>query len=166
MAIELSPGLEKRLNKLSMKHPLLNRLLSLFFMPFVFKSGLRINFDPDNYYAILPKRRINQNWYGTMGGGAILGNTELAAGSYLFLMTRGEYRMVCKSLDYRFLLPSTEAVMYKATCNLEELDEKVRQGGKFNIDMDIKVYRTAEGNKPGKRIGGGLITFHVWPIGS
>ncbi len=165
MAIELPPGLEKRLNKLSMKHPLLNKLLSMLFMPYVFKSGLKINFDPENYYAILPKKRINQNWYGTMGGGAILGNVELAAGSYLFMMTEGNYRMVCKALDYRFLLPSNDAVMYKATLDLDELKEKVDAGGKFNIDMDVKVFRTVKPRKAGKRIGGGIITFHVWPIG-
>jgi hypothetical protein len=165
MAIALPPGLEKRFNKWSMRHPLLNRLLSFFFMPYVFKNGLRINFDPADYYAILPKRRINQNWYGTMAGGAILGNTELAAGSYLFMLTGGEYRMVCKDLNYRFLLPSVDGVMYRASIDQDELQRCLAAGGKFNISMDIKVYRVQPGNQQGKRVGGGVITFHVWPVG-
>lgn len=148
-----------------MKHPFINRLLSFLFMPYIYKSGLKINFDPENYYAILPKRRINQNWYGTMGGGAILGNVELAAGSYLFMLTGGEYRMVCKDLDYRFLLPSIDGVMYRASLDLDELKQKVAAGGKFNISMDVKVFRVTNKTQQGKRVGGGVISFHVWPVG-
>jgi hypothetical protein len=167
MAIPLTPKLEKYFNRLSIKSRFFNRLLSFFFMPFVFKSGLKMNFVEDDYYAILPKRRMNVNWYGTMAGGAILGNSELAAGSYLFMLTKGEYRMICTHLNYRFLLPSIDAIMYKAYVDLEELAEKLKAGGKFNIDMTIKVFRTnKEKNKATRRIGSGTISFHMWPVGN
>lgn len=165
MAIPLTPKLEKFFNRLSIKSRFFNRLLSFFFMPFVHKSGLKMNFVEDDYYAILPKRRINVNWYGTMAGGAILGNSELAAGSYLFMLSKGEYRMICTSLNYRFLLPTIDAIMYKASVDLEELTEKLKSGGKFNIEMTIKVFRTKK-NKATRRIGSGTISFHMWPIGT
>ncbi|MFT4731804.1 MAG: hypothetical protein ACI89W_000818 [Gammaproteobacteria bacterium] len=165
MAIPLPPKLEKYFNRLSIKSRFFNRLLSFFYMPFVFKSGLKMNFVEDDYYAILPKRRLNLNWYGTMSGGAILGNSELAAGSYLFMLSKGNYRMICTRLNYRFLLPSIDAIMYKASVDLDELAENIKAGGKFNIEMTIKVFRTNK-NKAGRRIGAGTISFHMWPVGT
>lgn len=165
MPIPLTPKIEKYFNRLSIKSPFFNKVLSFFFMPFVFKSGLKMNFVEDDYYAILPKRRINQNWYGTIAGGAILGNSELAAGSYLFMLSKGEYRMICTRLNYRFLLPTIDAIMYKAQVDLEELSEKIKAGGKFNIDMTIKVFRTHK-NKATRRIGSGTVSFHMWPVGN
>lgn len=100
-----------------------------------------------------------------MAGGAILGNSELAAGSYLFMLSKGEYRMICTSLNYRFLLPSIDAIMYKAFVDLEELADKIKTGDKFNIEMTIKVFRTSK-NKATRRIGSGTISFHMWPVGT
>lgn len=100
-----------------------------------------------------------------MGGGAILGNVELAAGAYLFMMTEGRYRMVCKHQDYKFLLPSTGAIMFKATVDENELQQKMQQGGKFSIDLKVKTYRVVGHNEQGKRIGSGDVTFYVWPVG-
>ncbi|MGH1471660.1 MAG: hypothetical protein ACRBCS_10735 [Cellvibrionaceae bacterium] len=164
MIFELPPGLEKKLNRASMKKPWINRLLSFFFMPLVHKSGLKINFDPNNYFALLPKKRFNINWYGTVAGSAILGNSELAAGSYLFMLTKGNYRMICKQLEYKFLLPSTEDIIFKTTIDEDDLNQKVATGEKFNISMTIKAFR-AKNKLPGKRIGSGIISFHVWPLG-
>lgn len=166
MAVQLPPALEKRLNKLFIENRLVSQILSFFFMPYLLKSGLKVNFDPEDFFAILPKRQINQNWYNTMGGAAILANLELAAGAYLFMMTRGDYRLVCKGLDYRFILPSVGAVLYKAAVEPEVLQAKLESGKKFDIDLDVKVYRATSESKPGKRMGGGVITFHVWPIGT
>ena len=166
MTFLLTPKLEKYFNRLSMKSGFFNRLLSFFYMPFVFKSGLKINFVENDYYAILPKKRFNKNWYGTMAGGPILGNSELAAGSYLFMLSKGEYRMICTHLNYRFLLPSLDSVMYKAFVDLEELASKIKTGEKFNIDMTIKVFRLKNKDNAGRRIGSGSISFHVWPIGN
>jgi hypothetical protein len=165
MAIPLPPKLEKYFNRLSIKSRFFNKLLSFIFMPFVFKSGLKMNFVEDDYYAILPKKRFNVNWYGTMSGGAILGNSELAAGSYLFMLSKGGYRMICTHLGYRFLLPSIDTIMYKVSVDLDELAEKIKAGGKFNVDMTIKVFRNNK-NKAGRRIGSGTISFHMWPVGT
>jgi hypothetical protein len=164
MALALPPDWEVRLNKLSIKKPFLNRVLGLVFMPFIARSGLKVNYDPDNFYVYLPKKRFNSNWYGTMAGAAILGNSELAAGSYLFMLTRGEYRMVCTRLDYRFLLPSTDSVTFKVFLDEEELAEKVKQGGQFMMDMSLKLYRAPSKTTTGKRIGSGKISFKVWPV--
>ena len=165
MAVALPPELEIKLNKLSIKKPFINRLLALIFMPFIARSGLKVNYDPQDFRAYLPKKRFNSNWYGTQSGAAILGNSELAAGCYLFMLTRGEYRMVCTRLEYRFLLPSTEPVIYKVELDQAELDEKIKAGGKFMMDMTIKLYRATSKTTTGKRIGSGKISFKVWPVG-
>jgi len=68
-------------------------------------------------------------------------------------------------LNYRFLLPSIDAIMYKASVDLDELAEKIKTGGKFNIEMTIKVFRINK-NKAGRRIGAGTVTFHMWPVGT
>jgi len=165
MAVALPPELEIKLNKLSIKKPFLNRLLARIFMPFIARSGLKVNYDPDNFYAYLPKKRFNSNWYGTQSGAAILGNSELAAGCYLFMLTQGEYRMVCTRLDYRFLLPSVDPVVYKVELDHTDLEEKLAAGGKFMMDMTIKLYRAKSPTTTGKRIGSGKISFKVWPVG-
>jgi len=165
MAVALPPELEIKLNKLSIKKPLINRLLAVIFMPFIARSGLKVNYDPQDFRAYLPKKRFNSNWYGTQSGAAILGNSELAAGCYLFMLTQGEYRMVCTRLDYRFLLPSTDPVIYRVDLDKAELEEKIRAGGKFMMDMTIKLYRATSKTTTGKRIGSGKISFKVWPVG-
>jgi Domain of unknown function (DUF4442) len=165
MAVALPPNVEIYFNKLSIKSPLISKLLSMIFLPYISKSGLRMNYDPDNYYAVLPKKRLNTNWYGTIGGAALLANLELAAGSYLFMMTKGEYRMVCKDINYRFLLPSVSDIMYKASTDLIELKEKIAAGGKFNISLNVKVFRVGSiKDAAGKRMGGGMVSFHMWPV--
>jgi hypothetical protein len=166
MALALPPKLEARLNRLSMSNGLFQRLLGFFFMPFISRSGLRVNYSPDNFYAYLPNKRFNLNWYGTMAGASILGNSELAAGSYLFMLTNGNYRMICKQLKFRFLLPSTDPVIFKAFIDHEELQKQLTKGGRFTIDMDIKLFRAVSKSETGKRIGSGTISFHAWPIGS
>ena len=165
MAVALPPAWEIKLNKLSIKSPFFNRLLGLVFMPFIARSGLKVNYDPANFYAYLPKKRFNSNWYGTQSGAAILGNSELAAGSYLFMLTRGEYRMVCTHLDYRFLLPSIDPVIFKVDLDTVDLEKKLAAGGQFMMDMTIKLYRAASRTTTGKRIGSGKISFKVWPVG-
>ncbi|MDR9469166.1 hypothetical protein [Marinospirillum sp.] len=165
MAVALPPDWEVRLNKLSIKSPFFNRVLGLVFMPFIARSGLKVNYDPADFYAYLPKKRFNSNWYGTQSGAAILGNSELAAGAYLFMLTQGEYRMVCTQLDYRFLLPSTDPVIFRVKLDQAELEEKLAAGGKFMMDLTIKLYRATSRTSTGKRIGSGKIRFKVWPVG-
>ena len=165
MAVALPPDWEIRLNKLSIRSPFFNRVLGLVFMPFIARSGLKVNYDPANFYAYLPKKRFNSNWYGTQSGAAILGNSELAAGAYLFMLTQGEYRMVCTHLDYHFLLPSTDPVTFKVKLDQDDLEEKLAAGGKFMMDLTIKLYRATSRTTVGKRIGSGKISFKVWPVG-
>ena len=38
-----------------------------------------------------------------MAGAALLGNTEIAGGNYVFKVCGGDYTVVCKNLEYRFL---------------------------------------------------------------
>lgn len=165
MPLALPPAWEIRLNKLTMKSAVANRVLALIFMPFIARSGLKVNYDPADFYAYLPKQRFNINWYGTVSGASILGNSELAAGAYLFMQTQGEYRMVCTHLDYHFLLPSTDAVIFKVDLDQAELEEKMAAGGKFMMDLTIKLYRATSKINTGKRIGSGKISFKVWPVG-
>src|SRR5258705_9428121 len=55
--------------------------------------------------AILPFRRFNRNWYRAMAGGALLANSEIAGGGYVFGLCGADYTVLCKQLNYTFLRP-------------------------------------------------------------
>ncbi|SFX80142.1 hypothetical protein [Marinospirillum alkaliphilum] len=165
MPLALPPAWEIRLNKLTMKSAFAHQLLALIFMPFLARSRLKVNYDPADFYAYLPRNRFNTNWYGSQSGAAILAHSELAAGACVFMLTQGEYRMVCTHLEYNFLLPSTDPVIYKVELDQVELEKKRAAGGKFMVDLTIKVYRATSKTTTGKRIGSGKIGFKVWPVG-
>ena len=59
----------------------------------------------DTFSAVLPFRRFNRNWYRAMAGGALLANSEIAGGMYVFGVCGGDYTVVCKNLNYTFLRP-------------------------------------------------------------
>ncbi|XOV75629.1 MAG: hypothetical protein ACFHWZ_00920 [Phycisphaerales bacterium] len=56
---------------------------------------------------ILPFRRFNKNWYNAMAGAALLGNSEVAGGMYIFQKAGKDYTVVCKELHYKFLRPAS-----------------------------------------------------------
>ena len=81
----LGKRIEAYLSRLSTKNNFWHRVCSLIWLPFAFRSGISLRrIDAKSFTAVLPYRRFNRNWYNAMAGAALLGNSEVAAGMYLF----------------------------------------------------------------------------------
>lgn len=168
--IELSPPkrsmfdrLEAYLSRLSTRNNFWHKLFSLVWLPYAFRSGIAMKrIDSKKFRAVLPFKRINRNWYNAMAGAALLGNSEVAAGMYLFSQCGSDYIVVCKKMNYRFLRPCFGPAIYEVVSS-EELAEKVASKGEFNIDIEMEVRQQL--HKKGKevRVGRCEITFHCTP---
>jgi hypothetical protein len=170
---------EAFVSRLSTRNNFWHRVCSLIWLPYAFRSGITMKkVDEQTFKATLPFTRFNKNWYNAMAGAALLGNAEIAGGSYVFGVCGGEYTVVCKHLEYKFLRPCFGPAEYRITPT-EDIGAKVAAGGEFNITIDMDVVqvlptvkpRDKERNvKPGKlnigrekRVGRAQATFHVTP---
>ena len=160
-----TPELERAMNRATIRSPFLRRILSILFLPMVWRLGLRINYSLENFFVEVPHTRINRNSYGTIGGAALLANLELAAGSYLFMRTDGGHRIVCRNVNYRFMLPSTNGLRLEVEPLDEDLEAAIQSGSPFNANVKVNVYSRGEGKgERGRRIGRGELRFHLWSI--
>jgi len=156
--------MEAFIGKLSTRNNFWNKLCSLIWLPFAFSSGLLMT--KDDSVAILPFRRFNKNWYNAMAGAILLGNSEIAGGTYVFKKTKGLYRVVCKKLEYKFLLPCIGPAIYKITPH-EDIEKLIVTGDEFNVDLDITIHQLMYApNKKQRRVGKCAVTFHATPINS
>ena len=169
---------EAFVSNLSTRNTFWNRACSLIWLPYAFHSGITMTSNGNAHGAILPFRRFNKNWYNAMAGAALLGNTEIAGGNYVFKTCGGDYTVVCKHLTYRFLRPCLGPAEYIMT-PLEDIDELVATGKEFNIAIRMDVVQVlmpvgkkkseiktdSPDNKPAKpkRVGRCTATFHVTP---
>lgn len=155
---------ETFIGKLSTKNNFWNKVCSLIWLPFAFSSGLMMTKDED--IAILPFRRFNKNWYNAMAGAILLGNSEIAGGTYVFKKCKGLYRVVCKKVEYRFLRPCIGPAIYKMTPR-EDIESLLLTNKEFNIDLDMTIYQLIYApNEKQHRVGKCTITFHTTPIDS
>ncbi len=156
--------IEAYVSRLSSRNNFWHRLTSLIWLPYAFRSGIKMKrLDGKTFEAVLPFRRFNRNWYNAMAGAALLGNAEIAGGMYVFGICGGDYTVVCKHLEYKFLRPCFGPARYRITPH-EDVHELVKQGGEFNIAITLDVQQQL--NKPGekpKRVGRATATFHVTP---
>ncbi len=137
---------------------------SLLWLPLAFFSGIRMKqINAETFSAILPFRRFNRNWYRAMAGGALLANSEIAGGMYVFGVCGADYTVVCKNLNYTFLRPCLGPAVYRMTPR-ENIREAMSTGGEFNITLDLEIMQQAarQGEKD-KRVGRCEATFHVTP---
>ncbi len=169
---------EAFVSNLSTRNTFWNRVCSLIWLPYAFHSGITMSSEGNSHRAVLPFRRFNRNWYNAMAGAALLGNTEIAGGNYVFKTCGGNYTVVCKHLTYRFLRPCLGPAEYIMT-PLEDIDELVATGKEFNIAIRMDVVQVLmpvgkkkseiktdhPENKPAKpkRVGRCTATFHVTP---
>ena len=156
--------LEAFFSKLSVRDNFWRSICSLFWLPLAFFSGLRMKeIDADTFAAILPFRRFNRNWYRAMAGGALLANSEIAGGAYLFGICGGDYTVVCKNLNYTFLRPCYGPAVYRMKAR-ENIRHLIATEHEFNITIDLEVLQQAArmGQKD-KRVGKCDATFHVTP---
>lgn len=129
-------------SKLSSKNNFWHRVTSLIFLPYAFRSGIRMKRkDERTFAATLPFTRYNKNWYNAMAGAALLGNTEIAGGMYVFGFCGGDYTVVCKHLEYKFLRPCFGPAEYRITPK-EDIEALIATGGEFNITIQMDVVQT------------------------
>jgi hypothetical protein len=166
MQPRLFDKIEAYISKLSMRDNFWNSVCSLIWLPLAFFSGIRMKELDANTIAaraVLPFRRFNRNWYRAMAGGALLANSEIAGGGYVFGMCGADYTVVCKNLNYNFLRPCFGPAVYRMTPR-QDIKALVAAKKEFNvtIDMDITQQATRQGEKD-KRVGRCEATFHVTP---
>lgn len=156
--------LEAFVSRLSTRNTFWHRVCSLIWLPYAFHSGIKMKrLDGQTFQAVLPFRRFNRNWYNAMAGAALLGNSEIAGGTYVFGFCGSDYTVVCKHLEYRFLRPCLGPAIYRITPR-DDIVEQVRQGGEFNATLDMEIYQAI--TKPGgkeRRVGRCTATFHITP---
>jgi hypothetical protein len=155
---------EAFISRLSTKNTFWHRVCSFIWLPYAFKSGIALKrIDENEFVAVLPFRRMNRNWYNAMAGAALLGNSEIAGGMYVFGACGGDYTVVCKNLQYKFQRPCIGAAIYHITPR-EDIQPLLKAGTEFNITLDLVIAqqpRRAEEKE--KRVGRCEVTFHVTP---
>src|SRR5262249_40888542 len=105
---------DRFISRLSTRNNFWHRVCSLIWLPYAFRSGIRMKrIDAKTFSAVLPFRRFNRSWYNAMAGAALLANSEVAGGMYVFGMCGGEFTVVCKNLEYRFLRPCYGPALYR-----------------------------------------------------
>ena len=166
--------LEAWASRLSIKNNFWHKAFSLVWLPYAFRSGIKMHelrkmpelrkgLSTERFAAILPFRRFNRNFYDAMAGAALLGNSEVAAGMYLFSVCGGDYTVVCKEMRYRFLRPCLGPAVYRVVKS-QDVEEKVAAGGEFNVSLELEVYQQAITKKhPEILVGRCDITFHCTP---
>lgn len=156
--------IERFASKLSTRNNFWHKVCSLIWLPYAWKSGIKMaKSDPGQFSYVLPFRRFNKNWYNAMAGAALLGNSEVAGGMYIFKIVGKDYTVVCKELHYKFLRPCFGPAVYKVLPD-ETIKEKVASGEEFNVPLTINIYQPPR--KPSekeKRVGRCKATFHVTP---
>jgi hypothetical protein len=150
-------------SRLATKNQFFHRIFSLIYLPFAYRSGISMKKDgTSRFVAVLPFTRFNRNWYNAMAGAALLGNSEVAGGMYLFAKCGGEYTVVCKQMNYRFLRPCFGPAIYEVVQS-ENIDEKLKAGGEFNIDLEMEVRQQLRSRGREMLVGKCHITFHCTP---
>jgi hypothetical protein len=160
---------EAFVSRLSMRDNFWNSVCSLLWLPLAFFSGIRMKeLQPGSFaaHAILPFRRFNRNWYRAMAGGALLANSEIAGGTYVFGICGSDYTVVCKNLNYTFLRPCFGPAVYRMTPR-EDIHGLVKTGGEFNVTIDMEISQQSLPKKGvaerDRRVGRCEATFHVTP---
>src|SRR4029453_12468220 len=94
---------EAFVSRLSVRDNFWHSVCSLIWLPYAFFSGIRMKqMDDTSFTAVLPFVRFNRNWYRAMAGGALLANSEIAGGMYVFGICGGGYTVVCKNTQDTF----------------------------------------------------------------
>lgn len=154
---------EAFVSRLSTRNNFWHKICSWIWLPYAFRSGITMKqLGADRFAAVLPFRRFNRNWYNAMAGAALLGNSEVAGGLYLFALCGSDYIVVCKDLRYRFLRPCHGAAVYRVVKS-DDVKQRVAEGGEFNVDLEMEITQQGRENGRELRVGRCSITFHCMP---
>lgn len=156
--------IEAFISSLSVRDNFWASICSFIWLPLAFFSGIKMKkIDADTFTAVLPFRKFNRNWYNAMAGGALLANSEIAGGMYVFGVVGANYTVVCRQLEYKFLRPCVGPAVYRVTPR-ENINELVASGKEFNITVDMDIsQQTFRQQDRDRRVGKCVATFHVTP---
>ncbi len=155
--------IEAFISRLSVRDNFWHSICSFLWLPLAFFSGIRMKeLDLQTFQAVLPFRRFNRNWYRAMAGGALLANSEIAGGMYVFGVCGGDYTVVCKNLNYTFLRPCFGPAVYRMHPR-EDIKQHLQKGGEFNITLDLDISQQGFRGERDRRVGRCEATFHVTP---
>jgi len=178
--LSFTDRVEAFIARLSTRSHFWHRVCSLFWLPYAFKSGITMKqVGERSFTAVLPFRRFNRNWYNAMAGAALLANSEIAGGMYVFGITGGDYTIVCKQLEYKFLRPCFGPAIYNILPR-EDVRELIATGKEFNITLDLEIMQQAvvpeklaklkkkdmllaKMAAKERRVGRCVATFHITP---
>ncbi|MCH2132174.1 MAG: hypothetical protein MK116_00340 [Phycisphaerales bacterium] len=159
--------LDDFISRLSTRNNFWHRVCSLIWLPFAWKSGITMKrLGTDRFTAILPFKRVNRNWYNAMAGAALLGNSEVAAGMFLFKECGSDYAVVCKDMHYKFLRPCLGPAVYRIADGdgtSARIREAIEAGGEFNVDLQLEVSQILKNKGRQLRVGRCELTFHCTP---
>ena len=65
-------------------------------------------------------------------------------------------------MEYKFLRPCVGPALYDIVPK-QDLDELIRAGGEFNIDLEMDIRQQVKDHGRQKRVGKCFITFHCAP---
>ncbi len=157
--------MEAFVSRLTSRSTFAHRLASLIWLPYAFRSGIRIKReDEKTFSAVLPFKKFNRNWYNAMAGASLLANSEIAGGMYIYGRCGGDFTVVCKELTYKFLRPCFGPAIYRVS-PLQDLDQLLLSGGEFNFDIELDIVQSVPTRGLGRevRVGKCRATFHVTP---
>jgi acyl-coenzyme A thioesterase PaaI-like protein len=158
---------EAYITRLSTKNNFWHRVCSLIWLPFAFRSGITMRrITRDKFTVVLPFKRSNRNFYNAMAGASLLGNSEVAAGMFLFKHCGSDYAVVCKNMSYKFLRPCYGPAVYNVR-DAEEVTTKLSklmsERIEFNIDFTMDITQILHKRGREVRVGRCEITFHCTP---
>ena len=141
-----------------------HRLLSWVFLPLAYRSGIKLGEQTgDGYEAFMPFTAFNKNWYNAMAGAALLGNSEVAGGMYIFNQVGPEYTVVCKELNYKFRLPCVGPAIYRVK-PLDDIAELKKHKLEFNVTVEMQIVQAVHHkDEKERKVGKATATFHVAP---
>lgn len=155
--------LDSFITRLSTRNNFWRKVCSLIWLPYAFRSGITLKrLDAKRFTAVLPFRRFNRNWYNAMAGAALLGNSEVAGGMYLFAECGPDYVVVCKEMHYKFLRPCYGPAVYHVV-NAEDVHARIAAGGEFNIELQMEIRQQLHKKGREARVGRCRIVFHCTP---
>ncbi|MEM7682987.1 MAG: hypothetical protein AAF288_13620 [Planctomycetota bacterium] len=157
--------IERKLSTLSTRNNFWHRAMARVFLPLAWRSGIKqVEAGGSTPFSVLlPFRRFNKNWYNAMAGAALLANSEVAGGMFIFGKVGGEYTVVCKELHYKFTRPCLGPAIYQVTPKAD-IDQLKREKLEFNVPIEMNIYQAVvHKDERQRRVGRCSATFHVAP---
>ena len=142
-----------------------HRFLAWVFLPLAYRSGIKLGqkTDTGTYDVVMPFTSFNKNWYNAMAGAALLGNSEVAGGMYIFNQVGPEYTVVCKELNYKFRLPCVGPAIYRVT-PVDDIAELKKHKLEFNVTVNMQIVQAVHHkDEKERKVGKATATFHVAP---